>query len=450
MAQDKKHYHFIAIGGSVMHNLALELNARGHHVTGSDDEIYEPAYSRLRDAGILPTNFGWFEENIVPEIDTVILGMHAQKDNPELKAAQEMGLIVQSFPEFVGNQIADKKKIVVCGSHGKTTTTSMIMHVLKEQQYPMNYLVGGIIEGFDRMVELGEDAQVAVVEGDEYPSSRIDQRPKMWLYQGDIVILTGIAWDHMNIFRTWKSYVDVFNKLIASIPPTGLLIYNQEDENVVEAQENHGTCTKTGYIALSKNAAGKVVFRENTYPTDLFGRHNLSNMNAARLACEALGIPSEAFFQSLSSFKGVGKRLEKISDHPMVFRDFAHSPSKVQASTDAIKETFEDRMLLAVLELHTYSSLNKEFLPQYENTLAKADKAIVFYDPHAVAMKRLDSLEPEFIATCFAHPHLEVINDPGILAVALAEQHRDDCMTLIMSSGNLGGISWEQILGIQA
>ena len=430
--------HLIAIGGAVMHNLALELHAQGNQVSGSDDEIYDPARTRLEAAGLLPEQVGWDENLIDTTIDLIILGMHAKLDNPELVKAQRLGLKIQSFPEFIASYVAEKTKIVVCGSHGKTTTTAMIMHVLKDCKVKFDYMVGGLIEGFERMVGLHSDSKIAVLEGDEYLSSRLDPKSKMLHYRGDIIILTGIAWDHINVFPSFEKYLDPFRNLVRQMKPGGVLIHFDDKEERSIAQLNQSIEIQP-YSSLKVDRE-KVVLEGQVYPVQIFGDHNMANMNAARLACASIGISSDDFFRSIGRFEGVGKRLEKINDDPLIYRDFAHAPSKVAASVDAMSHKWPDSRLLVIVELHTYSSLNKDFIPHYKGSLEGASKAIVFYDPKAVRLKRLEELDPAYIHDCFNHSNLTVINKLDDLEVRIRKEIKQADVSLVMSSGNLAGI----------
>lgn len=436
--------HLIAIGGSVMHNLALELKALGHEVTGSDDEIYEPAKSRLAAQGLLPEATGWNADLITPDIELIILGMHAQVDNPELRKAQELDITVQSFPRFVAEHIRDKKKIVVTGSHGKTTTTSMIMHVLRQLDYDFDYLVGAQLPGFDRMVRLSHTAKIAVIEGDEYLSSRINPMPKMLEYHGDIVITTGVAWDHINVFPTYNAYIAQFRKLFKQIDNDGVLIHYIHDKNLNKVLKPLKVKQKLPYGVL-KTQANCVIFDNAFYPISIFGKHNLENMNAARLACNQLGISNHDFLTAIKDFSGSGKRLELMQKDPTVYKDFAHAPSKAKATVAAIREKYPNKKILAVLELHTYSSLNKEFIPFYKQTLNQADRAIVLFDPKALEMKRLDSLSTKFVKHSFAHQDLEVFDNVTAFEAHLKQQVGEFDVYLLMSSGHFGGLDMKLI-----
>lgn len=452
--------HFIAIGGAAMHNLALTLQKKGHTVTGSDDVIYEPSRTRLAQAGLLPGQEGWFPDKITPEIDAVILGMHARIDNPELIRARELGLPVYSYPEFVFHESEGKKRIVVAGSHGKTTTTAMILHAMQYAGLRTDYLVGASIDGFDRMVELTDEAPTIVIEGDEYLSSPLDRRSKFLHYRPHVAVITGIAWDHMNVFPTYDQYTDCFVQLILSLEPGAVLIYNREDPEVVRVVEQ--TFARHPELRVQpipyathpyEIRQGKVwlVDGSQRYPVTLFGRHNMSNLSAALLAARQAGVSSADFYASMGDFRGAKNRLECLYDQPrtVVFKDFAHAPSKVRATVAAVKELYPDRRVVACLELHTYSSLNRDFLPQYRGTMAGADRAFVFYSHHAMEIKRMPPLDPAWVAGEFAHPALEVKTDIESLREAVRALPVEDTVFLFMSSGSWDGTDWLAELGLE-
>ncbi|MCZ2337368.1 MAG: Mur ligase domain-containing protein [Chitinophagales bacterium] len=430
-----KKIHIIAIGGAAMHNIALDLHAQGHQITGSDDEIYEPSLGRLQRAGIAPESFGWYPEKITSDLDFVILGMHARIDNPEVLKAEELGIKVYSYPEFVYEQSQDKKRVVIAGSHGKTTTTAIIMHVLKKCGIRFDYLVGAQLDGFDRMVQL-TDAPLIIIEGDEYLSSAPDRIPKIHHYYPHIAVITGIAWDHINVFPTFENYIEQFNIFCHTIKPGGTLIHYQHDDNLTTIVQQLKDILCVPYGALTTDHSRHVIFGHHQYPVSIIGQHNLQNLNAARLVCSELGVGTEQFFEAVRDFHGANKRLQKISDKDgrMVYLDFAHAPSKVQATTRSFKAWFIDRPLLAVLELHTFSSLNHEFITQYRDTLQAADHAIVFYNKHTLKMKNMPDLDPEFIQECFHHPDLKVVTDAEVLHTII--EHDKESHILLMTSGN--------------
>ena len=377
--------HFIAIGGSAMHNLALALHNKGYQVKGSDDEIFEPSKSRLAAKGLLPESYGWFPEKITNDLDAIVLGMHAKADNPELLKAQDLGLKIYSYPEFLHEQSKHKTRVVIGGSHGKTTITSMILHVMHYHGKDVDYMVGAQLEGFDVMVKLTETNDFMVLEGDEYLSSPIDRRPKFHLYQPNIALLSGIAWDHINVFPTYDNYVEQFRIFVDSIVKGGSITYNEEDEEVkrvVEASQN--TIRKLPYQTPNytvENGQTLLETSEGLLPIEVFGKHNLNNLAGAKWICQHMGIDEDDFYEAIATFKGASKRLEKIAESTtsVAYKDFAHSPSKVEATTKAVKEQYDNRKLIACLELHTYSSLNAEFLKEYKGALDAADVAVVFY-----------------------------------------------------------------------
>jgi UDP-N-acetylmuramate: L-alanyl-gamma-D-glutamyl-meso-diaminopimelate ligase len=437
--------HFIAIGGSVMHQLAIALKRKGYHVTGSDDEIFEPASGNLAKEGILPPDFGWFLEKIHPGIDAVILGMHAKEDNPELIKAKELGLKIYSFPEYIFEESKKKTRIVVGGSHGKTTTTSMIMHVLKQWSRPFDYLVGARLDGFDQSVNITE-APVIVCEGDEYPASVIEKRPKFHFLYPHIAIITGIAWDHINVFPTFDFYLEQFIIFINKIEPGGILIYNESDPVLKKLVDEHsGTVRKIGYNIPENN-----IFDGNTFITlegiegglKVFGDHNLLNLNAAYLACRELGLQAKDFLKAIAGFTGAAKRLELLAKNETlhIYRDFAHAPSKVKATMHAVRQQFPDRKLIAVLELHTYSSLNAGFMNEYRNAMDEADSPAVFYSRHALEMKRMPELLKNEVAEGFGNSSLKVFNERKELEEWLFNQDYTDATLLLMSSGNYEGL----------
>ena len=396
--------HFIAIGGSAMHNLAIALHNKGYDVTGSDDTIHDPSKSRLEKRGLLPKEFGWFPEKITQHLDVIILGMHAKKDNPELLQAQDMGLKIYSYPEFLYEQSKDKTRVVIGGSHGKTTITSMILHVLAYNDRAVDYMVGAQLEGFETMVHLTKENEFIVLEGDEYLSSPIDRRPKFHLYKPNIALLSGIAWDHINVFPTFDGYIEQFRIFTDSLTNGGIMVYNEEDKilkEVVESSEH--TIKKYSYstpLHTIENGITLIDTPDGQMPLEIFGDHNLQNLAGAKWICQHMGIDEEDFYEAIASFKGASKRLEKITENKqtVIFKDFAHSPSKVQATTEAVKKQYAQKDLIACLELHTYSSLNAQFLGEYKGALDKADKAVVFYSPHAVKIKQLDAVTKEQIA----------------------------------------------------
>ncbi len=443
--------HFIAIGGSAMHNLAIALHQKGYQVTGSDDTIFEPSKSRLDRYGLLPTEFGWFPEKITDDLDAIILGMHAKEDNAELIKAQELGLKIYSYPEFLYEQSKDKTRVVIGGSHGKTTITSMILHVLHYHDKEVDYMVGAQLEGFDTMVHLTEENDFMVLEGDEYLSSPIDRRPKFHLYKPNIALVSGIAWDHINVFPTFDNYVDQFRVFMDSIVNGGALVYNNEDEEVrklAEATEN--PIRKFPYVTPEysvENGETLLQSPEGEMPIEVFGAHNLSNLAGAKWICQHMGIDEDDFYEAIASFKGASKRLEKIAENAtsIAYKDFAHSPSKVSATTKAVKEQYADRKVIACLELHTYSSLNAEFLEEYRGALDAADEAVVFYSPHAVKIKQLDEVSASQIEKAFSRKDLIIYTNPEEFQQYLKQKEFSNTALVLMSSGNYGGLDFDEV-----
>ena len=431
-----------------MHNLAIALHNGGHTITGSDDQIFEPSRGRLHRKGLLPEAEGWYPEKISEGLDAIILGMHAREDNPELARAQELELPIFSYPEFLYEISKTMTRVVIAGSHGKTTTTAMVLHVMNHVGQPTNYMVGAQLEGFDCMVELESGSEFMVMEGDEYLSSPIDRRPKFHLYRPNITVITGIAWDHINVFPTFESYVDQFRTYLDTIEPGGALIYNERDEELVKLVEETSAPVKTFSYSLPafEIVDGKTFIEtaEGMMPLEIFGEHNLSNLEAARWICLEMGVQEDAFYDAILSFTGAQNRMEvfKFGDQVKVFRDFAHAPSKVAASVKALKEQFGS--VRAVLELHTFSSLNPEFLPQYLGTMNAADEAWVYFSPDAVAHKKLPALSKADVETAFG-AGVRVFDSSESLQSALENPHNIKAMAL-MSSGNFGGIDLEATL----
>ena len=443
--------HFIAIGGSAMHNLALALHNKGYQVTGSDDTIFEPSKSRLEAKGLLPESYGWFPEKITSNIDAIVLGMHAKADNPELLKALELGLKIYSYPEFLYEQSKNKTRVVIGGSHGKTTITSMILHVMHYHNREVDYMVGAQLEGFDVMVKLTEENDFIVLEGDEYLSSPIDRRPKFHLYKPNIALLSGIAWDHINVFPTYEGYVEQFRIFVDSIVRGGSITYNEEDPEVarvVEASQN--TIRKLPYQTPEyavENGQTLLETPEGPLPIEVFGKHNLNNLAGAKWICQHMGIDEDDFYEAIATFKGASKRLEKIAEskNSVAYKDFAHSPSKVEATTKAVKEQYKNRTLVACLELHTYSSLNAEFLKEYKGALDAADVAVVFYSPHAVEIKKLEKVTHEQIAKAFERDDLIIYTNPDDFKNFLFSQDFKNKTLLLMSSGNYGGLDFDAV-----
>ena len=439
--------HFISIGGTAMHNLAIALFKKGYTITGSDDEIFEPSRSRLKKYDLLPKKMGWDASKITNNIDAIILGMHAREDNPELIKAKKLNLKIYSYPEYLYEQTKTKTRVVIGGSHGKTTITSIVMFVLKYNNMNFDYMVGSQIEGFETMVSLSNDAKIAVFEGDEYLSSPIDRRPKFHLYKPNIALLSGIAWDHINVFPTFENYVEQFNIFINTIEKEGTLIYFNDDpilKNIVN--NNNNDITKIPYsiheYIIDKNKT-LLITENKKIPIQIFGEHNMQNINGAKLICNELGINNNDFYKAISQFKGASKRLQLIAKNSKtnIYLDFAHSPSKLKATTTAVKQQFPKRELVACIELHTFSSLNEKFLPHYKDTMNKTDLAIIYFNPKAIEHKKLKQLQPEKVNKAFNHKNSKVFTDIDELTNFLKSINFDNKNLLLMSSGNFSGIN---------
>lgn len=444
--------HFISIGGSVMHQLAIALHKKGNTVTGSDDEIFEPAKSNLEKEGLLPKQIGWNPDNITKDMDAVILGMHAREDNPELQKAKDLGLKIYSFPEYIYEESRNKKRIAIGGSHGKTSTTAMLMHVLKENHLDFDYLVGARLEGFAQSVNI-TDAPIIVCEADEYPASTLEKRPKFHFLFPHIAVLTGIAWDHINVFPTFDIYLEQFKIFMDTIEKDGILIYNETDETLKKlVEENKRNDIRYQPYGLPGHfiTDGKTTIEIDGASATLkvFGNHNLLNLHAGYFVCKELGIDARHFVDAIKTFSGAAKRLEQIFAHEdtIVYRDFAHAPSKVKATIDAVKQQFPDRKIIAVLELHTYSSLNENFMQQYQGSMDSADVAVVFYASHALALKRMPPLPKAAVVAGFDKKDLQVINDKNELINFLENQSYHNSVLLLMSSGDYDGLDIQRFL----
>jgi len=446
--------HFIAIGGSAMHNLAIALHKKGCQVTGSDDEIFEPSRSRLAMEGLLPGAEGWDPERITKNLDAVLLGMHARADNPELIRAREMGITIYSYPEYLYEHAREKRRVVIGGSHGKTTITAMILHVMNKAGMDCDYMVGAQLSGFEVMVKLSDKAPVMILEGDEYLTSPIDRRPKFHLYKPDIALLSGVAWDHINVFPTFENYLEQFRIFIGLITPGGSLIYCHDDAPLRALAEEPGrNLVKLPYFLPGHRIRhGITILTHNghEYPLQIFGKHNLLNLSGAWKVCSELGISDELFLEAIGSFGGASKRLELIThdETTLVYKDFAHAPSKVKATMEAVTDQYKGKRVFACLELHTFSSLNQEFLQQYKGCLDSADTAIVYYSLHAMQLKRLPPITPEQVKLAFGNEKLEVFTDPEGLFDRLVKEEKADTVFLMMSSGNYDGIDLRSILPV--
>jgi UDP-N-acetylmuramate: L-alanyl-gamma-D-glutamyl-meso-diaminopimelate ligase len=442
-----KRIHFIAIGGSAMHNLAIALHKKGYTVSGSDDEIFDPARRNLERYGLLPSTIGWHPEKITQDIDEIILGMHARENNPELLKAQELGLKIYSYPEYLYQQSKDKVRIVIGGSHGKTSITAMILHVLAKRGIDADYMVGAKLEGFEVMVKLTKEAKYMVIEGDEYLTSPIDRRPKFHLYKPHIAIISGIAWDHINVFPTYEIYVDQFKQFIHLIEDQGALIYNEMDEELQKISQHSTAQVRKIPYALPKyhiNENGITFIHCDNYefPLKVFGQHNLSNILAAKHVCNEIEIGDFDFYKAIADFPGASNRLELIAEnsHTKVYKDFAHSPSKLKATTQAVKDQFQAHHLVAAMELHTFSSLTAEFLLEYKGAMDKADSAFVYFNPHTLAHKKLPEVSVQQVKDAFGREDLQVYTNSDKLKADLLKIDYSESNLLLMSSGNFDGM----------
>jgi len=447
-----QHFHFIAIGGAVMHQLASHLKNQGNTITGSDDAIYEPAKSNLEKLGLMPAQVGWFPEKITTDIDAIILGMHAKADNPELVKAQELGLKIYSFPEFVFEQCKNKTRIAVAGSHGKTSITSMIMHMLRMNNKDFDYLVGAKLDGFDFMVKTSETAPYMIIEADEYLTSPLDLRSKFLHYHPHIAIISGIAWDHINVFPTFDEYLETFRKFISSIQPNGYLIYNADDEELVkmvhELQPKINLIPYQPFAFTAENDESILLYDEKEYPINVFGSHNFANLKSAFEVGKIVGLSEENILQSFQTFQGAAKRLEKIHDDKekklTIFRDFAHAPSKVKATVKAVRERYPTRKIIAIFELHTYSSLQENFIEHYAHSLDAADIRILFLDEEALKIKNKQDLDEMWLKEQFADESIVVFKDAQQLKITINNETTSNCVILLMSSGNFAGMSLDK------
>ena len=443
--------HFIAIGGSAMHNLAIALKLKGYSITGSDDTINDPSKSRLKKYNLLPEKEGWFSDKISSDIDAVVLGMHAKDDNPELLKAREIGLKIYSYPEFIFNQSKDKIRIVIGGSHGKTSITSLVLHVLRTLNIESDYMVGAQLDGFEVMVKLTETSKYIVLEGDEYLSSALDPRPKFHLYKPHIALISGIAWDHINVFKTFESYLKQFEIFINSVEENGTLVYNELDHELKKLVSNNKS--NLNYIPYSIpkhkiiDGISFINFKNELYRLKIFGDHNLQNISGALNICKALGVESQDFYKAITSFNGASNRLELVyqSSDTTIFKDFAHSPSKVKATTEAVRKQFPNRKLISFFELHTYSSLNPLFLEKYRDTLKHSDECYIYYSEKNMKIKRLKPIDSELIIKSFNHSSLNVIDNYEKLNEKINDLDLSNSVLLMMSSGKFGGLDFNKI-----
>lgn len=435
-----------------MHNLAIALHQKGYEVSGSDDEIFEPSRSRLDAKGLLPKQMGWQPENITTDLNYIILGMHARKDNPELLRAKELGIPVMSYPEFIYEQSKDKTRVVIAGSHGKTTISAMILHVLHYHNQECDFMIGAQLEGFDAMVQLTNKNEFILLEGDEYLSSPIDLRPKFLHYKPNIALISGIAWDHVNVFPTYDDYLKQFDLLLESIEPGGVVVYNETDKEVVKVIERTKNEIKKFPYGLPEydvaDGEASLLTEEGPVPLSIFGKHNMNNLEGARWICNQMGINDEEFYEAITSFKGAARRLETIEtkNGVVAFRDFAHAPSKVTATVNAVKESYPNKRVIACLELHTFSSLNIDFMDQYAGSMDAADVRYVYFNPDVVAHKKLPTLNTEAIQEKFADNNLTVFNQNEKLISQIKSELNKDDVLLIMSSGSFDGINWQKVI----
>ena len=443
--------HFIAIGGSAMHNLAIALKLKGYSITGSDDTINDPSKSRLKKYNLLPEKEGWFSDKISSDIDAVVLGMHAKDDNPELLKAREIGLKIYSYPEFIFNQSKDKIRIVIGGSHGKTSITSLVLHVLRNLNIESDYMVGAQLDGFEVMVKLTETSKYIVLEGDEYLSSALDPRPKFHLYKPHIALISGIAWDHINVFKTFESYLKQFEIFINSVEENGTLVYNELDPDLKKlVSKNKSNLNYIPYSIPKHKIIDGISFidiNNRLYRLKIFGDHNLQNISGALNICKALGVESEDFYNAITSFNGASNRLELVykSSETIIFKDFAHSPSKVKATTEAVHKQFPNRKLISFFELHTYSSLNPLFLEKYRDTLKHSDECYIYYSEKNMRIKRLEPIDSELIIRSFNHSNLTVIDNYEKLNKKIYDLDLSNSVLLMMSSGKFGGLDIDKI-----
>ena len=443
--------HFIAIGGSAMHNLAIALKLKGFSITGSDDAINDPSRSRLKKYNLLPQKEGWFSDKITSDIDAVVLGMHAKDDNPELLKARKIGLKIYSYPEFIFNQSKDKIRIVIGGSHGKTSITSLVLHVLSTLNIEYDYMVGAQLDGFEVMVKLSDTSKYIVLEGDEYLSSALDLRPKFHLYKPHIALISGIAWDHINVFKTFENYLKQFEIFINSIEKNGTLVYNELDPELKKlVSSNKSNLNYIPYSIPKHKIIDGISFidiNNRLYRLKIFGDHNLQNISGALNICKALGVESEDFYNAITSFNGASNRLELVykSSETIIFKDFAHSPSKVKATTEAVHKQFPNRKLISFFELHTYSSLNPLFLEKYRNSLKQSDECYIYYSEKNMRIKRLEPIDSELIIRSFNHSSLTVIDNYEKLNKKIFNLDLSNSVLLMMSSGKFGGLDFDKI-----
>ena len=444
--------HFIAIGGTAMHSLAIEISKKGHKVTGSDDQIYEPAKSNLKKASLFPRKLGWFSSKISSKIDLIILGMHAKKDNIELKKAQLIGIKIKSYPEFITSISSNKTRVVISGSHGKSSISAMVLHVMKYNNIHIDYVIGSPIKGKKETISLSDNNDFILIEGDEYLSSSLDLKSKFLWYKPHIAIINGISWDHVNVFPTFKLYIDQFKKFILSIREGGVLIYNSFDKILVDLVNNtNHLIKKIAYKDLDyeiNKGSTYVEGLEGKIKLNIFGKHNIINLEGARLASQYMGVNEIDFFEAIQSFNGVSGRLELIASGKtsLLYKDFAHAPSKVKATKDAVLEQFKDYRIVTCLELHTYSSLDITFLKNYSDTLEGVDKIIIFYSSKVLKAKNREAISSFQIKESFNNQNIELITNLSKLNRNLFSDDFSKTLVLMMSSGNFGGFNFKKFI----
>lgn len=445
--------HFICVGDSAMYDLALNLQEQGYLITGSDNEIYELSSSTLEQRGLLPAAMGWFPEKITANLTAVIVGMRVRKDNPELLKAQELGLSIFSHPEYVYELSRQKQRVVITGSHGKTTITSIILHVLNYHKREFDYLVGAQPDGFATMTKLTPNAPIIIIEGDEYASSPIDPQPDFLHYKPHIALISGIAWDHVNIYPTWEEYVDQFEHLAEAMPKAGVLIFDESDDMLdVIGQKERPDITKVPYESHPHTIVDGQTFlitkEKAPVPVRIFGEHNMKNIAGAMTVLDVIGITDEQFYQAIPSFKGAEYRLEKVvqRNNRILFRDFAYAPSKVRATTEAVRNQFPDKRVMAIVELHTFSSLNKKFLSQYKGTLDSANIAGVYIDADVLISQQQSHIRPTDFTNAFGRTDLRVLTSPTEMNEFIKNSHDRTDIFLLMSSSNFDNLDLSKLL----
>lgn len=442
--------HCISHWWRVTSSLAIQLKLLGHNVTGHDDEIYEPSKSALAQHGLLPQHEWWDADSVTSDIDMIVLGMHASADNPELLRAKELGLMIKSYPEVIYEFSKNKMRVVIAGSHGKTTTTSMVMHVLKHNGISFDWVVGGIVPGFDTMVSLDDNHKIIIIEWDEYPDGKINMTAKMLLYKHNIGILNGIAWDHITTYPTFDSYLLPFQTFVDQTPTDGFLGYYQDDQEVTNIMEHTDTQAQTVWYTVHPHIIRDGITYLQTpqweVKLSIFWAHNCINISAAKLVCNQLDLSDEQFYAAIWSFTGAGNRLQLIhqddAKHLTILRDFAHSPSKLTATINAVKTQYPDRTIIGLFELHTFASLSASFLPEYKWSFDAADIACVYYDDHTFQIKRMTPLTKEVVINGFGRSDLVVQDSANDLQAWYDNLDLTNSVVVLMSSGNFGGVEF--------